>query len=105
MADIEGYGKLRVPFRLQTPDLQTTLLTGRARVRVEMIQVTAHHHPDDPVMSDLVADEGAGITAVAQHDNPVRQVGNLNKPVRDINDADALRLQLSCNPHQPGGLS
>ena len=62
---------------------------------VKLFEITAHHQAHHRVVIDFPATEFAGVFAIAQHEDAIGQFGDLAEPVRNVNDADALRAQIA----------
>ena len=60
----------------------------------EVLGVRADHLADDPVRVDVRHRRLAGDAAVAQHGDVVADADQLLQPVRDVDDGDAVRLQV-----------
>ena len=67
-------------------------------------QLAADHHPDQVAASDIVHSPGARPDAVAQRRHAIGDLGQLFQAMRDVDDADSLRLQIGDDAEEPGRL-
>ena len=77
-----------------------SLAEGVFARRREVLGVRADHLPDDPVHVDVRHRARAGDAAVAQHGDVVADTDQLFEPVRDVDDRDALRLEVGDDAKQ-----
>ncbi len=97
MVDGIAAGRARQADRLGPEDLRPRRPVARRR---EILHGGADHLPHDPGHVDLPHPLMAGDAAVAQHGDEVADPHQLLQPVRDVDDGDALRLQLGDHPEQ-----
>ncbi len=80
---------------------QTVLADLGGLLRKFVFQAAADHHFDNRFARQLADRLGADMFSVAQDHYAIGDFENLTEPVADVNDTDALGLELANNVHQP----
>ena len=62
-----------------------------------ILQLAAHHPPDDLIASDLLDGLFAGVTTIAQNGYAVCDGKNLVEPMADVKHANAAAFQVADN--------
>jgi hypothetical protein len=85
--EVDRLGRAR---RLEAGELQARRADLTLRVRIEVLDLAAHHRGDQVVVVELVHARRAGELAVAQDRHPVADLEHLLEVVGDVHDGVAL---------------
>ena len=97
---LQRHLSLRERGRAQPAHRQHDLPRG-VRIAPSARQLAADHQPDDRVVAGARPRQFAAVLAVAQTDDAIGDRLHFPEPVRDVDDADAGRLQLAHHREQP----
>ncbi len=82
-------------------DLQYNVVArGIGNFRSTVVELATHHHADDRLHGGGGSRNGRDVLAVAHDRDAIRDLPQLIHLVRDVNNADAMRLQLADDAEQ-----